>query len=387
LLCLGLLGAIAGRFLRAEGSLRAARRALERRAFAEARAQLDGYLAVWPRSPEAHLLAARCARGTGNFDEAERLLAVCARLGADGEALSLEEDLLGAQRGTLGPGGDQWLWHRVRAGDVETPRILEALAQGHLYTQRLGEALVCLERWLEYAPGDGQALYLRGLVWEGIGDLHRAGADYRRAVRRDPEHVPARQRLAEYLLHVHKLKEAARLFRQLLEQRPGEAMFVLGLARCRRLQAKTAEARRLLDGLIARPSPPPPVLVERSRLAQQEGQFRAAEKWYRQALVQDPFDYDACFGLAQCLRALGRPGEARKYEARRARVERDLNRLRALHAQLGKNPNDLELAYEAGLICLRNGQKGEARRWFRNVLQRNPGHAGARQGLERLVRK
>src|SRR5262245_24861638 len=61
LLLFGLLVAWAGRFLWAEYHLRAARHALERRAYPEARAHLDRYLQVWPRSPTAHLLAARCA--------------------------------------------------------------------------------------------------------------------------------------------------------------------------------------------------------------------------------------------------------------------------------------------------------------------------------------
>src|SRR5262249_3923392 len=107
LLLFGLLVAWAGRFLWAEYHLRAARPALERRAYPEARAHLDRYLQVWPRSPTAHLLAARCARSTGDFDEAGRLLAACRRLGADREALALEEDLLDAQRGTLSAASEE----------------------------------------------------------------------------------------------------------------------------------------------------------------------------------------------------------------------------------------------------------------------------------------
>src|SRR5262249_49323901 len=99
LLLLGLLAAPAPTLLLApspgaRSERGAARRALDRRAYAEARADLDRYLRVWPRSPTAHLLAARCARGTGAFDEAERLLAACERLGADRKALALEEKLL-----------------------------------------------------------------------------------------------------------------------------------------------------------------------------------------------------------------------------------------------------------------------------------------------------
>jgi tetratricopeptide (TPR) repeat protein len=321
------------------------------------------------------------------LDEAERLLAACAQRGADLEAVALERNLLHAQRGTLAPAREELLWLWVEQQHPATPRILEALALGGIYTQRLGEAMMCLERWLAYAPGDSQALYLRGLVWEGMGALQKAGDDYHQAVRHDPEHGPARQRLAEYLIYAGDYQEAAELFEQLLERQPDDATLLLGLARCRRPQGQIAEAERLLDELLVRDSPPAPVLVERACLAQDKGEFTAAEKWFRQALAQDPFDHDACHGLGQCLRALGRPTEAETYDARRAQIERDLERLAQLCEQMGRNPNDADLPYQAGMICLRNGQKAEARRWFRNVLQRHPQHDGAQRGLEEAVQK
>jgi tetratricopeptide (TPR) repeat protein len=321
------------------------------------------------------------------LDEAERLLAGCPRRGTDSEALALERSLLHAQRGTLDPAREELLWRWVEQQHPETPQILEALALGCIYTQRLGEAMTCLERWFAYAPGDSQALYLRGLVWEGMGALQKAGEDYRQAVRHDPEHTQARQRLAEYLLSASEYQEAAALFEQLLQQQPHDATSLLGLAKCRRLQGEITEAEHLLDDLLIHDSPSVAALVERASLAQEKQEFDAAEKWFRQALAQDPFDRDACHGLARCLRALERPTEAETYEARRAQIERDLERLAELCEQMGKNPNDAGLPYQAGLICLRNGQKAEARRWFRNVLQRQPEHEGARQGLEELVRQ
>ncbi|TMQ35746.1 MAG: tetratricopeptide repeat protein [Planctomycetota bacterium] len=385
LLVVGVAAALAGRFFWAEFQLRAARRALERRAYPEAQAHLQRYLQVWPRSATAHLLGARCSRGAGNFDEAFSLLSDCRQLHADREALILEEYLLDAQRGTLGPVEEEALRHRLERGGPETPDILEAMALGCLYTNRLGEAMACVERWLAYAPGDSQALYLRGLAREGMGAVHEAGEDYRQAVRRDPEHVPARKRRAEYLIYTGAYPEAAALFQQLLEREPQDVNLVLGLARCRRAQGKTAEAERLLDQLLGHGSAPAAVLVERSCLARETGDFGAAEKWYRQALAQDPSDYDACYGLGQCLRALGRPKEAQDFEAQAAHIDRDLKRLRQLHEQMARNPDNVELPYEAGMICLRNGQKNEARRWFRNVLQGNPYHEGARKGLEQSV--
>src|SRR5262249_15382386 len=182
-------------------------------------------------------------------------------------------------------------------------------------------------------------------------------------------------------------EEAAELFEQLLAQNPEDAIPLLGLARCRRSQGEIAEAEQLLDELLARDSPPVPALVNRAGLALEKREFSAAESWFRQALARDPFDRDACHGLGQCLRALNRPTEAETYEARRAQIDRDLERLAKLCEQMGRNPNDADLPYQAGMICLRNGQKAEARRWFRNVLQHQPQHDGALRGLEEAVKQ
>jgi tetratricopeptide (TPR) repeat protein len=385
LLLFGLLAAIAGHFLWVEHLLRAARHDLERRAYHEAQAHLASYLRTWPNSTTAHLLAVRCARGVGDLDEAERLLAACPQRGADYESVAMERSLLYAQRGTLAPEGVERLWRRVEQQHPETPRILEALTLGAIYTQRLGAAMECVERWLAYTPGDSQALYLRGLVWEGMGALQKAGDDYRQAVRHDPEHALARQRLAEYLTYIGEYQEAAELFEHLLAQQPDDAMLLLGLARCRRLHGEIAQAEQLLDQVLARDSPPVPALVERAGLAQEKREFNAAENWFRQALARDPFDRDGCHGLGQCLRALDRPLEAETYETRRAQIDRDLESLAKLCEEMGKNPNDADLPYQAGMICLRNGQKAEARRWFRNVLQHQPQHNGALRGLEEAV--
>jgi tetratricopeptide (TPR) repeat protein len=173
----------------------------------------------------------------------------------------------------------------------------------------------------------------------------------------------------------------------LLAQQPDDAVLLLGLARCRRLGGEIAEAERILDELLARDSPPVPALVERAGLAQLKREFSAAEGWFRQALARDPFDRDACHGLGQCLRAMGQPKEAEIYEARRVQIDRDLDRLAQLCEQMGKNPNDADLPFQAGMICLRNGQKAEARRWFRNVLQHQPQHEGALRGLEEAVQQ
>ena len=384
LFCVAVATGLAGFWLWTESHLRAAQRALDHRAFAKAEAHLDRYFRVWPHSEEAHLLAARCARLKGDFATAARHLDEYEQLGADRDVLTLERYLIDAQRGTLSPAQMKVLRQRSLSNGPDSPHILEALALGFIYTNRLGEAKETVDYWLALTPGESQPLFLRGLVWEGMGNPDNAGQDYRDAIRRDPQHVPARKRLAEHLLLTHRYGEAAELFDTLLREEPHDAALRLGRARCHRHQGETAEAEALLDALVADDAPLVAALVERARIAQVKEAFADADKWYRQALALDPFDSDACFGLARCLRHQGKVSEAKHFEARWEAIERDAKRLKELHAHIATHPTDIESAFEAGTICQRNGQREEARRWFRNVLQRDAHHAGAREALEEM---
>ena len=154
--------------------------------YPEARDHLICYLRIWPRSAAAHVGLARCAGGLGADDEARRFLARARELGESWEGVALEEFLLDAQRGTLSPEGVHLLWDRVERGDPETPRILEALVLGHLSTYQLSVAAIFAERWVEQSPRNAQAVYLRGLVRQGLGDVARAGEDFALSSRSTP---------------------------------------------------------------------------------------------------------------------------------------------------------------------------------------------------------
>ncbi len=374
-------GTVAGRHLWAWHHFRAAVRALEQGAVPRARRHLGRCLKVWPNGVETRLLAARAARLAGAYDEAERHLQVCEQAGGDTPALRLELQLLQAQQGDLSPPLESLLWGRIAEDHPQTTLIFEALALGYLYVYRLGEAYDCLTQWLAREPNQPQALYLRGLVREGLQQLSQAGADYRRAVELAPEHYFARKRLAEYQLFSHQANEAAEHFERLLQEEPDSPELRFGLARCRREQGDHEAAREILDRLLDEQKPRFAWLMERARLAQAETDHAAAEKWFRRAHEHDPHDPDVCYALAACLSRRGQKEEARRLRQRGKEIERDLEQLRHLHEQIGKRPGDAELRYQAGLICLRNGQKEEGRRWLLSAVRLAPGHEGARRAL------
>jgi tetratricopeptide (TPR) repeat protein len=331
----------------AEYHLRAGERALGAHALTRARSHLDRYLRVHPGSARGHLLAARAARAAGDFEEADRHLQACERAGGDTPELRLEGHLLEAQRGALSGPIEMLLWEYVKEDHPQTPLILEALALGYLYVYRLGEARDCLERWLAREPDNAQALFIRGLVRQGLQDQVGAGADYRRAVELAPEHFAARRWLAEYLLSGRQADEAAEHFERLRQEEPDNPEALFGLARCRRELGDRDAARQLLDRLLAEQTPRPAWLLERGRLAQAEEDHAGAEEWFRQAHALAPHEADHCYALAACLSRRGAGDEARRYRERGKEIERDLEQLRHLYEQMGKRPGDAELRYQA----------------------------------------
>ncbi len=385
LLGLAVLGAYpGGRLFWRYYQRRAAQQALERRDFGEARARLAQCLQTWPEDAELALLAARAARRDGDLEEANQFLQRCKQLGGDPGALELERALLIAQQGDPAQ-VENHLLARVNKRPEEAELILEALAQGCLKSQRLPEALYCLDQWLERQPDNVPALLWRGQVQERWNDLEEAVASYRRAVAVDPGHAKARRLLALALVRTDLAGEAVEHLELLRQQSPGDAEVLLGLARGRRSLGQVDEARRLLDQVLAAEPHNAEALAERGKLALQTGRPDEAEVHLRRALALAPYDREANYTFYLCLRQQGREEEAARARQAVERIRADLQRVSELRRQIAASPRDASLRCEVGQIFLRNGQTREGLRWLQSALQLDPGHAEARQALARYA--
>lgn len=378
-----LLAGLIGRRLAADHQYRRALQALGHYDALTARACLQRYLDVLPHNLAGHLAAARAARLDGDFSAAQRHLQECERLrDKDTERLALEEHLVDAQRGALGPEGARFLLSWAERGPDAAREAYEASAAGFVYTYRFREALACIDRCLEIRSDDPVALYLRGVIREAEGSPEKAGPDYRAAVAAAPEYVPARRRLAEYLLYAQRPAEAAEHFQYLLTRTPGDQAAILGLARCQRALGETERALAALDELLGRAPDNVAALRERARLARDLNNGDDAARWYLRVIEHDPRDRAACYELGQLLLRTGKRQDARRWLDRAAQIDRDVERLRDLMTAAQRSPSDAEVRYQAGLLCLRNGQQEEGRRWLLGALRIDPGHGGARAALE-----
>ncbi len=362
---------------------RAAQASLAHYHFTEARNHLTIVLRAWPRSESVHLRAARAARMAGAFDEAEQHLHICQQARLPLPGVLLEWALLRAQKGEL-DAVEKYLQDLLRQGAEQSlPWIQEALIEGYIRTYRLGTAKAGIEDWLRRYPDDTQALFLQGNLWQQAQETQTALASYRRVVELDSQRDDARWRLAQCLLPLGLYEEANLHLEYLHRRYPHNAEMTVDLAAARFKQGQLAEARQLLDAVLAEHPDDEAALRERGRLALADESAAAAEKWLRQAQKLNPHDAQLLPLLSAALEHQGKHDEAQVFLDRSQQNDRDFRRLGqiCLH-ELGKRPGDPTLYSELGTLLLRLGYTEAGRNWLLLALQEDPNCAPARAALE-----
>jgi tetratricopeptide (TPR) repeat protein len=376
------LGAAAGLYAYALHQWQAAQSALQRGQVSEAHDRLKLCLLIWPRSPAVQLLAARAARMSGEFAQAEAHLNRCLKLShQETAAIELEFLLLRVQGGEVDEVAPL-LWQCVEDHNPETPLILETLAQAYLYNLRYGPALYYLNRCIQEAPERARPYYWRGWVLEHLNDRTSAGEDYRRAVELDPDFVTARLHLAEFCLQMANAEEAAPHLEHLNRQFPDRPDVLARLGHCRFLQGRNEEARRLLEAAVEKLPDDPYVLIQLGRLEIQQGQPSKAEHYLRRALTIDPTDAEVQYLLADSLRKQDRFEEAEAVLEQHRQNEARLKRFTQLLREATERPlTDPDALCEIGRLFLDGKQERLGLYWLQQALEHDPAHPPTLQAL------
>jgi tetratricopeptide (TPR) repeat protein len=363
------------------GYYRAGQQALGHKDYDRARAHLDRSLKVWFWNPQPHLLAARAARSTGAFDEAEKHLRACAALGGPEDAVRLERQLLVAQQGDLDRVHDD-LVERVRQNHPDSVLILEVLTPAYLSRYRLADAAALVQRWLELEPDNLEALQLGAQIYRYLpGHEHELAACLGRVVELDPDNLPPRLTYGGLLIETGRPEEALAQF-EYLRARAGDSPQVLaGLARCLRALHRPEESRQLLDQLLALQPRNAQALAERGRVAVDLQAPAEAAQWFERAAAVTPYEKEVLQAWQRCLERLGKRQEAVAVGQRLQRVDADLARLAELTAAVARSPHDARLRSEIGTTLLRCGQDREALRWLASALREAPDCLEAHRAL------
>jgi len=160
--------------------------------------------------------------------------------------------------------------------------------------------------WLAAHPTDARALFDAGYVADAQNLLDDAAALYRRAVEANPQSFEAHAELGLLLARQNKFSDARPELAAATQLDPGDA----GAAAKARAWRAMAEIDRavdpaqasedLLQALKLSPETPADTLLAAS-LADQTGQYDAAESAYRRILAADPKSAPANAGLAHLL--------------------------------------------------------------------------------------
>lgn len=383
-LIVGGLG-LAGVSLWANYHLRCARTAMERYHTREAVQHLNSCMTIWPRNSEALLLAARAARRSRRFHEADHCLDMYQeQLGKGGKndpALTIERVCLRAERGEV-DNVIQFCTSLIAKEDPDCPLIWEALARGFSRMYRPVEAEGVLKEWLQHQPDNVQALLIRADINDMYMRQHEALADYRRILELDKDMDEARLRMCSTLIAMSLYHEALPQLEYLNRRLPGNSHLQVDLARTLEETSQSKEAEAILDEVLARDPRFAAALALRGKLAMNAKRYDEAEKLFRQAVAVEPSDIQTQFQLYKCLEKNDKPEEAQQVNARIDQLKKDIERIQAISTQeMQLNPRSPQLRYEAGTIALRAGAVEEGLRWLYSALKEDPDHAASHKAL------
>jgi tetratricopeptide (TPR) repeat protein len=365
--------------------LNAANLALAEREFGQARSHLEECLKIWPDDPSMHFLMARTARRASDLALAEKHLTRCEHLQNDRPDPSLgdtqlEWALIQAQHGKLSE-VEALLRRRLREDHPDSLLILEAMSWELMGRNRLSEALILLNIWLEKEPKNYEALVRRGWVFEHLLVREEAIKDYLAALEIRPERDNVRERLVELLSAGNRNVEAFEQATELLRRRPDDEGVQICYARCLRAQGETEKSVSVLDELLAKHPHNVPAMALRAQIAYDSGEFEKARLLLTRASNADPANRLLLYTLFLCLKKMDHPQEVKGVEQRLAKMDADIKQMDKLVRGTSARPNDPTARYEAGAIFLRYGMTQDGLHWLSTALELDPNHRPTHQAL------
>jgi predicted Zn-dependent protease len=230
-----------------------------------------------------------------------------------------------------------------------------------------------LSPWLAAHPKDARALFDAGYVADAQNRLDDAAGLYRRAVEANPGSFEAHVELGLLLARQSKLAEARPELAAATTLDPGEAgtgakaRAWRALAEIDRSADPAKASADLLEALKLAPETPADTLLAAS-LAEQTGQFDAAETAYRRILAKDPKSAPANAGLAHLLIARKQYPEAETF----------------LRAALEQSPGDTALTAQLATV-LAAQDKAEALPLLRKLHDAHPQDAAITRMLAEVL--
>ncbi len=340
---------------------------------------------AWPDHPETLYLLGRSCRRAGQLAEAEQYLDRAERAGWRKQDVRDQRDLIAVQMGRFDR-AEQFLSRVLTqpCDDELAEEVYEARAKGFLFTYRLGDALLCLNYWIEWRPNSVAPRLMRADIWERCERLTQATEEYRGILAVDPRHHIARRSLAQDLLIANSVEEALNEFNVCLKEQPNDFGALLGKAQCSHrlgdLAASEATLRQLLP-LKLTVEERAEALVELGKVLLLTQRYEEAIPHLLEAVEADPRNRGVYYVLGMAYTRAGQADAGEPYFERGRRVNEQYVRLAEITRLLVTSPGDAALRCEAGLIFTENGLAEEGAAWLQTALLFDPAHAPTHAAL------
>jgi Flp pilus assembly protein TadD len=360
-------------------------------------------LAASPNHQKATYNLGVLARRAGDFRQAEQYLTQAAAI-SSGRIKAKALHQLGLTHGGAGR-WDQAVQYLTESVNLrpDASRVWLDLGNAEWKRNRLDEAQVAIGKGLALNKRSADANLLMGLLQAERGNRVAADEHLARAVKLDGDNAEYRKALARQLLAGSDPSKARASLSWLTRNAADEAdrayatamLALLDRDSTRMLQEvrraeklrpggyddaieqaalmlherkRYADARALLELLLARPAPSPEVLLIAARTASRLGQSREAESLLRRSLKAQPASSEAWFQLGRVLSERGDVSGA----------------IKAYRASLERNPGARNTQLNLAVLHARSGNEGEALKLYGQILATHPRYTPALLNRARL---
>jgi tetratricopeptide (TPR) repeat protein len=354
----------------------------------EALRHLERALKTWPDDEETRILAARAARRTGQFDQAEQHLRYCQRLRpSPSPDLVLEWSMFRAASGDMLE-VEAYLFEQTQKRPDMVKLIWEALAEGYLLTYRIDDALRMLDGWLAQEPQNLAALALRGRLFQVVNSHAKAAQDFRTGVEIDAQQDELRRRLAVSLMEIGRYDEALDHWQYLAQHIGRDPGILVNMARCEERTNNSDAALGLLAEVLSQYPDNGLALRTRGQLELARDHPAEAEDWLRKAVAAMPFDYRTHYALHASLEMQHRSEPAKAELETMQNLKDRLERMgHIISHEMSENPRSSDLHLELGKQLISVGRKEEGTTWLLSAVKLDPENLGAHTALADLYRE
>ena len=232
----------------------------------------------------------------------------------------------------------------------------------------------------EQAPADPRPHRLMGLIRKDFEAYDEAIAAYRESLRRGPDQPDKdkiRIELAECQIKLRKHAEALKTLGECAES----AQKFASEAECHYAQRDASSARKAVNQALDLQPNHLDALRLRAALDLEAGDVESSIRILRKAVEHHPKEFRVRYRLAQAYQRLGE-SELAEEQMGQMQELRDLRRrFTDLHAEAIKNPADVEIRYQLGVLADQLGKPELARTWYAAVIGMDPEHEDARKAL------